>query len=223
MDHRLATAIKAPERYLLDEMTEDQRLDFEAHYFACDECAEEVRNGEILACGVKQVGGEFPIRVENRDVLRNLQRFWNWLSPAVLMPSAAAMALAILAGYQSFVLIPGLRSMVDPQAVQSVVLRAAARGEEPVIKLDPGSRVTMLKLDVNAGAPGEAITWQLQSPEGRTSFVGNAKIPSAGTPLELLVPNSDLHVGAWTLVLQTVQKEPVGRYGFQINQEKASQ
>ena len=33
----------ASERYLLDEMSQDERDQFEEHYFSCVECADEVR------------------------------------------------------------------------------------------------------------------------------------------------------------------------------------
>ena len=217
MDHKLATAIKAPERYLLNEMSDDQRLDFEAHYFVCDECADEIRSGEILACGIKHVGGEFPVQAGNRGLLQGLARVWRWLSPAVFIPAVAAMALAMFASYQSFVLVPGLRAMIEPQAVDDHVLRAVARGDEPVIKIDSGSHVTLLRLDVNSGVQGQPITWQLQSPDGKASPLWRAKIPAPGKPLELLIPNSNLErVGVWTLVLQTAQKEDAGRYVFRI-------
>ena len=38
MDHRNATETKAAEQYLLGEMTEIQRADFEEHFFTCPEC-----------------------------------------------------------------------------------------------------------------------------------------------------------------------------------------
>ena len=37
MQHQQALATKASERYLLGEMSELERFDFEAHYFDCPE------------------------------------------------------------------------------------------------------------------------------------------------------------------------------------------
>ena len=42
MDHSHAISNHASERYLLGEMSEPERFDFEAHYFECVECAEDV-------------------------------------------------------------------------------------------------------------------------------------------------------------------------------------
>ena len=42
MTHQQALDGLASERYLLDEMTEGERFEFEAHYFDCVDCAEDV-------------------------------------------------------------------------------------------------------------------------------------------------------------------------------------
>ena len=45
MDHQQAIATHATERYLLNELGDTERDAFEAHYFACAICAEDVRTG----------------------------------------------------------------------------------------------------------------------------------------------------------------------------------
>ena len=58
MEHQQALATKASERYLLGEMSEPERFDFEAHYFDCPECADDVRTAAALARGIKAVCAE---------------------------------------------------------------------------------------------------------------------------------------------------------------------
>ena len=48
MTHQQALDGLASERYLLDEMTEVERFEFEAHYFDCVDCAEDVRLGDRI-------------------------------------------------------------------------------------------------------------------------------------------------------------------------------
>ena len=48
MEHAEATDRMAAARYLLDEMTEEERFAFEEHYFGCPACAEEVRDGSAM-------------------------------------------------------------------------------------------------------------------------------------------------------------------------------
>ena len=65
MDHSQSVATRAPERYLLGEMTEAERFAFEAHYFECQDCADEVVTGEQLAAGSRAVfAAEPPRRTE---------------------------------------------------------------------------------------------------------------------------------------------------------------
>src|SRR5262245_46960496 len=110
MDHQEAQATKATERYILGEMSEPERFDFESHYFECEECAEDVRAAHALARGVKAVWTEDPLPERPRAVVASGEaprRGWrSWLSPAALAPSAVAAALAIVAGYQAWYVIP---------------------------------------------------------------------------------------------------------------------
>ena len=53
MTHQHAIKTLAAERYLLNEMAELERYDFEDHYFSCADCAEDVRLGELLREGAK--------------------------------------------------------------------------------------------------------------------------------------------------------------------------
>ena len=131
MQHQQALATKASERYLLGEMDEPERFEFEAHYFDCPACAEDVRTGVAMARGIKAVCAEDATLRPHISVVREVPRrgWFSWLSPASLVPSTAALAFGSLAAWQAFVLIPSLRWANAPQALSPVVLRAAARGE----------------------------------------------------------------------------------------------
>jgi hypothetical protein len=58
MTHEQAIGALAAERYLLEEMTETERDDFEAHYFSCAACADDVRLGAVLREGVRSTPSE---------------------------------------------------------------------------------------------------------------------------------------------------------------------
>src|SRR5438067_1741482 len=116
MDHSQALSSHASERYLLGDMSEPERFDFEAHYFDCGECAADVRAGDAFARAVRAVSAdEDQARARQplimRDPTRDTRaRRFAWLTPAALLPLAASVMLAALVGYQSLVTIPGLRS-----------------------------------------------------------------------------------------------------------------
>jgi len=226
MDHGQALATNASERYLLGEMSEPEKFDFEGHYFGCEACAEDVRTGVLLARGIKAVCAmdEKAEKAERsavrpvRDKPGRTLGWFDWLTPAAFAPSAAAVAFALVAGYQAFLVIPGLRTTLAPQAMAGVVLHAAARGEEPEIEVDKTTGVSILAMDVTTGDPGQPIDWELKPPEGSAAVRSSTKVPAAGAQLELFVANATLHEhpGAWTLTLRTQQGAEVASYPFRI-------
>jgi anti-sigma factor RsiW len=55
VEHQSAVDGRFTERYLLDELSPDEASEFEAHFFECALCAEEVRQGAHLAANLKAV------------------------------------------------------------------------------------------------------------------------------------------------------------------------
>ena len=218
MQHQQALATKASERYLLGEMSEPERFDFEAHYFDCPACADDVRAGEAFARGVKAVCAEdAALRPHTSVVVEVPRRGWfAWLSGA-LVPSAAAIALGCLAAWQALVVIPPLRWAGSVQALSPVVLRAAARGEEQAVKIGRGQALSLLSLDVNAAEPGVPLTYELIAPGGATRHQGATQAPPAGAPLILMLPSAAIREpGAWALLLRGPQGGEIARYPFSV-------
>ena len=55
MEHDWATRLVAAERYLLGELSDAERDQFEEHFFDCPACAEEVRAGAIFEANARAV------------------------------------------------------------------------------------------------------------------------------------------------------------------------
>ena len=219
MHHQQALATKASERYLLGEMSELERFEFEDHYFDCQSCAADVRAGEALARGIKTVCDEDAVLRPHTSVVREAPRpgWLSWLTPAALVPSAAAVAMGCLAAWQGFVLMPSLRWAGTPQALSPIALRAAARGEEQVIVIRRGEAVSLLSLDVNSADPGVPLTYELLAPGGAVRHKGAASAPPAGSPLVVILPNSAIREpGAWVLLLRNRQGAEIARYPFSV-------
>ena len=53
MSHDEAVAGMMADKYLLRELPEQQRDEFEAHYFDCADCADDVRAGQQLIEGIR--------------------------------------------------------------------------------------------------------------------------------------------------------------------------
>jgi hypothetical protein len=215
MDHGRALTTKASERYLLGEMSEPERFDFESHYFSCEACAEDVRAGVVLSRGIKAVcaGGE----TTAKEPAREKAGWFDWLSPAALAPSLVAAALALVVGYQALV-IPPRRAISELEAQEQVTLHAETRGEPPVVQVNRGSGLSILAVDVNVGEPGEKLTYQLLGPGGKMVKTGAAAVPSAGSQLLFPFYTPELKpTGVWTLILHPPDpKAAAERYPFVI-------
>jgi hypothetical protein len=191
MTHAQAVDTHAAERYLLDEMRELERFAFEAHFFDCAECAEEVRTGALMREGV--AAGLMPAAATGSTV--SAAPAAPMASPASSgwrtgLPWAVAAMLALAVGYQSLWVVPGLRDQgVGTQALTPVTLRAASRGAETALAR-PAAGVITFALDVN-GVPTDArLAYDLRTADGSSVASGTAVAPSPGTPLLLLVPGS---------------------------------
>jgi hypothetical protein len=178
MDHRAATETFAADRYLLGEMSADEREAFEEHFFDCAQCAEEVRAGALLEDGVR--GGLLVASVPARA-----SRAW-W--PAIAAPWAVAATLAIVAGYE-FV---HTRSTVQPIVLAPTTLRPATRGDAAVVTLGPGGAVT---LAVPLAGPGDGpVRYELFRGDARLA-AGEAPAPLPGVPFLLMIPSGLLNRG----------------------------
>lgn len=182
MDHQTAIDTLAPERYLLGEMNGAERDAFEAHFFACPECADEVRTGGVMKDGVR--AGLLAPAAPRRSPAG---RTWR---PAIAIPWAAAATLAIVAGYES--VHTGSRSTPTPLALAPVTLRPATRGGEAVVVAGPGGAVTLAVL-----LPDEVdkpVQYELVRGDSRIAS-GEAPAALAGAPLLLMIPGGVLNAG----------------------------
>jgi hypothetical protein len=97
MDHAEATRRFSAEQYLLGEMSEAERDEFEQHFFECTECTEALESGAYLVANTKAVFREQP-----RAVVLEKKKWFSWgnwgFAPAAALAGWAV--AAVLAGVQ---------------------------------------------------------------------------------------------------------------------------
>jgi anti-sigma factor RsiW len=196
MDHQDAIRTQAAERYLLDEMSEAERHEFESHYFDCVPCAADVREGAMMADAVKTSNQTAAVLPFVAPAARAPRPASQWLS------IAAAGLLAIVAGYQALVVIPGLRDSSGAQALTPVVLRSVSRGDLPVVPRPAPNALVSLAMDVNIDPMPADLVYTLKSADGRELLTGPAPIPQPGSPLLLVVPGRTLAAGRYEIQLR---------------------
>jgi anti-sigma factor RsiW len=190
MDHEVAANTHAVERYLLGEMPASERDSFEEHYFACAECAKDVRSGSELTRDLKFVLREFPSHTQVSS-----PSWSSWFRMPVMVPSFAALVLAVVVGYQNMAVLPDLeapRSMTPP-----VTLDGRTRGDVPSLRAGEPLRF----LTAVEGAAAAPLRVEVLNPAGSALRRGEVAAPSEGRPLDVYFPGS-LSAGRYDLVVR---------------------
>ena len=134
MDHAEAERQMLSERYLLDELTPEVREEYEEHFFSCQQCALALEAGAAFLDHSRAILCS-PVKSEVLQPARHgSQKFWARLRPAFVLP---LLALALLLGYQSFVVFPQLRHAAQfverPQLLPALsLINVGARGGNKV-------------------------------------------------------------------------------------------
>jgi hypothetical protein len=218
--HDQAVGTLATERYVLGEMSGEDRQAFEEHFFACDICADDLRVAAALIHGAK---AGFAATTAPAPVLpihpRSPARTAAWYRSAAL-PWAAAAALAVVTTYQSFWTVRSPGRDATPIALVPVTLRPASRGAEAVVPVSPGTALVSLAIEINEPADSGHVAYTLRTADGRPAVSGRAAAPAPGTPLLLLIPSMTL-AGSMHYVLSVrdagSSSRLLGEYRFEVS------
>jgi len=212
MTHADAVTNQAADKYLLSELSLEEREQFEEHFFSCPECAAEVKAGAAFAANVREVLTE---RTDRRTAHRpadqpKVRGLLGWRRPALALSLACASLFAIV----NVVLLMRLHHLDAPQAYPAFFLRGTARGDEQVLHVPRTARFAGLSVDVPPGRAVAGYRATLLDPAGHAlSPIDLPAPPEAGTSLNVLVPVSGLASGTYTLVLEGGGVE-LGRFPF---------
>lgn len=205
MDHEVATKTHAIERYLLGEMPTSERDAFEEHYFACAECAEEIRSASSLMHDMKAALREFQTAPKTSP-----SGWLSWLRPPVLIPTFAAVLLAAVVGYQNTVVVPDLKA---PRSMASaVILDGVTRGDVPTLRAGDPLRFVM-SVD---GPSAPRLYIEIEDAAGGRVRAGEVAAPPPNRPLDVFFPGS-LAAGRYQLVARDAAGgKELARSAFEI-------
>lgn len=180
MEHERAIRDRIAERYLLGDLPAAERDAFEAHFFDCPSCAEDVRSGLIFRANARAVFREggfedalpdesaareigeraaLPPSRESRDGAGARHSFWSgpfqwvWASPRLAFSFALNLVLLAAAGSQVWHtagLNRALEEFRRPAFAVSAFVPAASRGEVRQIEVPRGTRTLELLFDLQA-------------------------------------------------------------------------
>jgi hypothetical protein len=229
MNHSEAVAQMAAERYLLDELGPDARDEFEEHLFDCQECAIDVRAGDVF---IREAKVQLPALVAEDEArsartsagvkpAKTKRDWFAWLRPAYMVPVFATL-LAVI-GYQNFVTLPGLRQAAnEPQLAPLTPLRGAVRGSAhqnqkltTTRKLGLALPVDLLPVDMSATS-FVSYAFTLTGPDGKVAWT--ATVPAsanANSQMSLGIPGRVLTNGTYTVTVAGI-----GQDGARTNTER---
>jgi hypothetical protein len=231
MDHADAIRSGAAEKYLLEELDDIERSEYEEHFFDCQECAEDVRSGAAFAANAKAV---LPSLTRERVVHpeNGRARGTGWL--ALFWPApvgmAAALALALgLSIYQAAVVAPGLRRQVaEAEGIQPAAMHflSLSRSGSSAVRLGKDTRALGLTLSTGTTGSFAYYRCELQDPGGRMVKAVTLPAPAKEDELNLVMHAKGLSPGPYVLVLRglaspagPVVSQDVSRYPFVLERE----
>ena len=219
MEHDEAMTMMAAEKYILGELGDGEREQFEEHFFSCEECAQDVRDLSSVTQGAREV-----LKNQTKAEPKQQRSSWGWLEgwrlPEWLLPgrlawSGALAAALIFGGYQTL----QLRNTVRPQAIASVVVYPESRGAATAVPVEKLGAFLLLEADL-PGASGK-VQWELRKSDAKQVIVQDAApAPPPGESFKVLLPSSFLAPAEYTLTVRpvTVSPEKSWLFRFKVSQ-----
>jgi hypothetical protein len=211
MDHSQAISLKATEKYLLGELKEPSRGEFEEHFMSCGECARDVRVSAMFVENAREVlrtpASEFAPGYVPESAGARLTTGW---FTGLFRPVIAAPAFAILLGiiaYQAAVVLPHARSaqvaLSAPQTLASFsLIDANSRGGSPAtFAVQPGQPFS-IDIDVPPQPSFSMYNLEVDNENGTPQFSVPISAEEARKTVQLLVPSYRLAAGQYILVIR---------------------
>jgi hypothetical protein len=222
MNHEQAIREQAVERYLLGELAEDARTQFEEHYFDCAICAADLKSGVVLVEALRSEPQPAVSPQRGMHVVAK-RRPSTWLRPW-LVPALAASLLVM--AYQNVVVLPGMRRAAtatqSPALMSNIVLaNIDARGSD-VPKLAAAAHgAFVISLDIPTKTDYSSYLCSLYNASGERLWQMPVPAQQAENTVFLRVPTDKATAGQNELRVFGVPSSggtpaEVGRYRFNL-------
>jgi hypothetical protein len=227
MDHLEAKRLHAAEKYVLGELSMDQRDAYEEHYFDCAECAEDVKATLTFVSAGREIFREEPVpaAVAPKQLVPR-SRWTSWFRPMIAIPAMAVLLLAV--GYYSRTSKPQIGVITAPgqtiPSSPSFGLRGGDRLEnEKTIVQVQGSDSVQLHFDFVPSQVQSSSSYagELQDSASRALLEFNIPPDRVNKEVNLIVPSGLLRPGNYTLAVfghdaSSAAKIPVAKFSFAV-------
>ena len=228
MDHDCAIKSRAAEKYLLGELRGGERDEFEAHFFECAECGEEIRSADLFIESLREVLAEAPQTQRVTAITAKKEPaggagWWTWMGALRPAFAYASLAAVLIISGESVWLLQMRRNLAEataPRMLASAVLRAETRGEAVRVYAPDGGPL-LLTFDVVAPQPYSRYRFQINSASDAKVLELTGAAPPPEKPVMLSIPGSRLAAGRYTLTVDGLSAAGgdaarLGQYRFEV-------
>jgi hypothetical protein len=210
MNHELVETQHSIEKYTLDELSPDERAQFEEHLFDCPICADLVRQNFTVVENLKEVLRQKPLATA-------ITGWRAWLQPHSLVPILASLALACVLFYQDFGPMPGQTAEILPQVP---ALKATTRGTATVVVVNRKSAFFVLPVNIDT-LPSASFECEFYNAADKKLLTQKSGPMNSDMDLRILLPAKTFPAGSYRLVLRTDAKpDSINSYRFEIQDAK---
>jgi hypothetical protein len=210
MEHSEATQQMAVERYLLDELSAEEKEAFEQHVFDCPECALDLRATSTF---ITEAKAQLPALLAQSSVRETVapakpaakkNRFAFWLQPGFALPAFAVM-LAVIA-YQNLSTIPALRNLADaPRILHSTAIHLGTRGAAHTAIPADHTEGLALSIELPQSTAYSSFVFELYDPNGKLAWTQSVAASNPDTAesgiVSLVIPGPGLQEASYTMAV----------------------
>lgn len=215
MNHDEAIQQMTAERYLLDELTPEEREAFEEHVFDCPECAFDLRVGSVFTTEAKAQlpklvsQSSLPEAPPAKPAARTTSWFF-WLQPAFAVPLFAVL-LAVVA-YQNIAVIPGLKKAVEePRLLHSTAIHIGSRGSPHTPITADRTEGIALSFELPQTTTYSSYLFTMYDPNGKQvwadTVVGSPSDAGDDGIVSLVIQGAGLREGSYILDISGVTRQ----------------
>ena len=202
MEHSEVVRLKVVERYILGELSPEDREHFEEHYFDCLECASDIKALARIRSASRMILEEDAAAEVSSREQRKKHNWFAWLKPIVAVPAIAA--LAVIAIFQAVKISSFRERAVAVQVAQIYAstfrLQGTTRGESASQVTVPPNESFGLDFDFTPSATFERYEGSLIDPTGKAVLTFGVKGEDGNKELHLVVPAGAVRSGKYDLV-----------------------
>ncbi len=202
MDHNQAIQLQAAVKYVLGELSQVQRDEYEEHYFDCAECAVDIKALATFADTAREVLRQEKANQLAKESVPARGGWLRWLQPVIAVPAFAALLLII--AYQNAVTIPDAKQEATSGVSQILFNSHALRGvntagEEGRTLLIRPDEAFFLNFDFVPTRSFDSYIGQLEGQDGRVLLRSRIAGGNANQEAHLPIPAGMLHPGKYVL------------------------